>query len=84
VSAALVAAIEKLTERITRLEKAARQPERVAYRPSEVAAMLGVKPQTVRELIHEERIQAQDMGGWYLITAVEVSRLLGADQRVAS
>lgn len=75
-SAALVAAIEHLTERISRLEKAARQPERIAYKVPEAAARIGVEAQTVREMIHDGRIAATDMGGWYLITAAELAACL--------
>lgn len=81
-TAALVAAVEKLAAQIARLEKAARQPERKAYKPSEVAAMLGLKePKTVREMIQDGRLAAVDMGGWYLIPAAEVDRLLATDER---
>lgn len=81
VSAALVAAVEELTARIKRLEKAARQPARKAYRPAEVAALLGVQPQTVRELIHSGRLEATDMGGWYLVSVAAVERLLAQGVR---
>lgn len=78
----LVAAIKELTDRIGRLEKAARQPERKAYKVAEVAAMLGCDdPQTVREMIHDGRLRAEDMGGWYLIPASELDRLLATDER---
>lgn len=76
-SAALVDAIDKLTARIARLEKTARQPERKAYKPSEVAAMIGCKDeQTVRDMIHDGRLEAVDMGGWYLIPLAAVDALL--------
>lgn len=80
-SAALVAAIKELTERIGRLEKAARQPERRAYKVAEVAAMFGCDPQAVRDMIHNGRLTAEDMGGWYLIPASELDRLLATDDR---
>jgi excisionase family DNA binding protein len=79
-SAALVAAIEKLTERIARLEKAARQPERQAYKVAEVAAMFGCESQSVRDMIHNGRLRAEDMGGWYLIPRTEVENLLAAKE----
>lgn len=83
-SADLVAAVERLTREVQALKKAARQPARVAYRPSEVAAMLGVQTQTVRELIHSGRIEATDAGGWFLIPAAEVDRFLGVSQQVSA
>ena len=72
----LAVAVNELTDRIKRLEKAASQPPRRAYRPSEVAAMVGCSAQTVRDLIHGGRLEAVDMGGWYAIAASAVEKLL--------
>ena len=78
---ALVEAVKELTDRIARLEKAARQPERKAFKTGEVAAMFGCDAQAVRDMIHNGRLGAEDMGGWYLIPASEVDRLLGTNER---
>lgn len=83
-SAAVLAAIQDLAERITRLERAARQPERRAFKRSEVAAMLGVDVKTVTGWIGSGRLKAVSGGAFYIIPAVELDRFLSAEQALAS
>jgi excisionase family DNA binding protein len=83
VSAEVAAQLAALTAAVKRLEKAAQQPPRVAYKVTEVAALLGVSAQQVRELIHSGRLEATDMGGWYLVSAEALDRML-TGERVAS
>lgn len=76
---------EELKQRVAQLEALIRggglrsvgQPPRTAYKPSEVARMIGKSPRTVREMIKDGRIQADDMGGWYSVPRSEVERLSG-------
>jgi excisionase family DNA binding protein len=83
-SAELIEAIEKLTQEVQALKKATRQPPRAAYRPSEVAEMLGCKDvKTVREMIHDGRLEAADMGTWYAIPAAAVEKLLADHMKSA-
>lgn len=77
----LTVAVEELTDRIKRLEKAASQPPRTAYRPGEVAKMIGCNAQTVRNMIADGRLEAEDMGGWWAIPASAVTRLLEPESR---
>jgi excisionase family DNA binding protein len=79
--------LENLTRRVEQLESLVRtlrargtEPERTAYKVSEVARMIGKKPQTVRNMISDGRLAAEDMGGWFLVPADAVERL----RRVAS
>jgi excisionase family DNA binding protein len=76
VSADVAAQLAELTAAVKRLEKAAQQPPRVAYKVTECAALLGVSAQQVRELIHSGRLEATDMGGWYLVSAEALDRML--------
>lgn len=82
-NADLVQAINDLAARITRLEKAAKAPERRGYKCSEVAAMFGLKDtKTVRDWIRDGRLEAVDMDGWWLIPAAAIDRLLATDDRL--
>lgn len=83
-SADLVAAVERLTREVQALKKAARQPARVAYRPSEVAAMLGCTAQTVREWIASGQLRAVPMNNWWLVPASAVDELLADQKKAAS
>jgi excisionase family DNA binding protein len=88
-SAQLVAAIEKLTARIARLEKAARQPERTAWRPREIAAQIGVPYEAALELIKSGELGSVRVGRHYVVPDVEVKKWLArgetpAVRRVAS
>jgi excisionase family DNA binding protein len=75
-SADLRAAVEELTREVKALKKAQQRPDRKAYKASEVAAMLGCETQTVREMIHDGRLEAVDMGTWYLIPVAAVDAML--------
>jgi len=75
---------EALTRRVKQLEIDVRtllsrrsgELERTAYRPREVAQMLGCHPQTVRDLINSGRLRAERMNGWWAIPAAAVNQLL--------
>ncbi|WP_033288290.1 helix-turn-helix domain-containing protein [Amycolatopsis jejuensis] len=75
-STALVEAVEKLTDRISRLEKAAKAPVRVAWRPREVAQMTGLSYKQVLELIHEGLLGAVQDGRLHVVPDVELQRYL--------
>jgi excisionase family DNA binding protein len=75
-SAALVAAIAELREQIKRLEKAARQPERKAYRPREVAELTGIGYEVVLELIHAGELDAVTVGRLHVVPAESVATFL--------
>lgn len=73
---------EELRRRVEQLEALVRsgraqQPPRAAYKVSEVARLIGKAPSTVRTMIGDGRIKADDMGGWYAVSAAEVERLSG-------
>jgi excisionase family DNA binding protein len=74
----LVDAIEKLTDRIARLEKAAKKPERQAWRPREVADMTGIEYEKVLELIHEGVIGHVTVGRLHVVPDAELQRFLAA------
>lgn len=74
--------IDNLTRRVEQLESIVRslrvrgaEPERTAYKVSEVARLIGKRPATVRRMIEDGRLRANDMGGWYSVPADEVARL---------
>ncbi len=72
--------LESLSRRVEQLEalmRASRRdvPERTAYKVSEVAALIGRAPKTVRRMIEDGRLSAEDMGGWYAVPRSEVERL---------
>lgn len=79
-SAALVEAVTKLADRIARLEKAAKTPERVSWRPREVAKRTGLSYEVVLELIHDGHLGAVQVGRLHLVPEREVQRLLGTGQ----
>lgn len=73
---------ELLKRRVAELESrlsgggvAGAEPPRTAYKVSEVARMIGRTPATVRRMIHDGQLSAQDMGGWFAVPASEVERL---------
>lgn len=74
----LVKLVEQLSDQLARLEKAAKVPERRAWKPREVAAMTGLAYGTVLELIREGKLRAVQVGQLYIVPAVEVDRLLAA------
>jgi excisionase family DNA binding protein len=74
--------IDQLTRRLTELETQVRSlldrregPARTAYKPSEVAAMLGKNTATIREWIKDGRLPAEDLGGHYAIPASAVDAI---------
>lgn len=93
-SALLAAAreLEELRARVAQLEadfralRSARagDPPRTMYKSSEVATMLGCCDQTVRNMIADGRLEAEDMGGWYAITPAAVAAVRGKRRAVAS
>lgn len=80
---AIAAAIERLSERIARLEKAVKAPPRKSWKPREVAAMTGLGYDTVLELIHEGTLRATKVGQLYVIADDEVDRFLGRRKAAA-
>lgn len=75
-SAALVRAVEELTERIKRLEKAAKQPPRQAWRPREVAALTGIGYEVVLELIKSGELGSVPAGRLHIVPDAELQRFL--------
>jgi excisionase family DNA binding protein len=75
-SAAILAALEKLTTAVQRLDKAVRQPERRAYRPAEVAEMTGIGYEVVLDLIHAGELQALKVGRLHVVPSVAIDQLL--------
>lgn len=80
----IVAALEKLTERIARLEKAVRKPPRTAWRPSEVADQTGISYKEVLELIKGGALGAIPVGRLYIVPNEELQRFLSAGIRKAA
>ena len=72
----VLAAIEKLAERMARLEKAVKAPPRKSWKPSEVADMTGLSYKTVLELIHDGTLRAVPVGQIYTVPDSEVERWL--------
>jgi excisionase family DNA binding protein len=72
----LIAALDKLTERIARLERAAKRPERDAWKPREVAEKLGIPYDTVLDLIKAGQIGHIPAGKHYLVPDAELQRFL--------
>ena len=79
----MVAALERLTERIARLEKAVKAPPRKSWKPREVSAMTGLGYDTVLELIHDGTLRATKVGQLYVIADDEVDRFLGKKREAA-
>lgn len=75
-SAAVLAAIEKLSERIDRLEKAAKAPARTAWRPREVAAQTGIRYEQVLELIKNGELGSVPAGRLHVVPDEELKRYL--------
>ncbi|WP_432846030.1 excisionase family DNA-binding protein [Amycolatopsis sp. CA-161197] len=75
-TAALVAAVEELAERIKRLEKAAAAPVRVAWKPREISQMTGIKYQTVLDLIHNGELGHVPAGRLHVVPDEELQRYL--------
>lgn len=48
------------------------EPERAYVTAEEAAAMLGIKPDSVRDLIHRGRLAAQQFGRFWLILVEDV------------
>ncbi len=74
-------ALEKLADRIARLEKAARQPERVSWRPREVAMKTGLAYDAVLDLIHSGDLGAVKCGRGYIVPDAELRALLARGTR---
>lgn len=72
----VLAAIEKLTEQMARLEKAVKAPPRKSWAPREVAAMTGLSYDKVLELIHDGTLRAVPVGQIYTVPDAEVDRWL--------
>lgn len=79
----LVAAIERLTDRIAQLEKAVKAPQRKSWKPREIAAMTGLGYDTVLELIHDGTLRATKVGQLYVVANDEVDRFLGKNTAAA-
>jgi excisionase family DNA binding protein len=79
----ILAAIERLTERIAHLEKAVKAPPRKSWKPREIAAMTGLGYDTVLELIHEGTLRATKVGQLYVVSDEEVDRFLGKTTEAA-
>ncbi|MFJ1765010.1 excisionase family DNA-binding protein [Amycolatopsis sp. NPDC088138] len=76
----VLAAIERLTDRITRLEKAVKAPPRKSWKPREIAAMTGLGYDTVLELIHDGTLRAKKVGQLYVVADEEIDRFLGTKE----
>jgi excisionase family DNA binding protein len=76
VSRDLVEALDRLTERITCLERAAKKPPRIAWRPREVAEMTGLSYGQVMDAIHAGRLGAVKDGRLHVVPDAEVQRFL--------
>lgn len=72
----LVRRVEVLEAEVRSLRERREGLPRTAYKPSEVAAMLGKNTATIREWIKDGRLEAEDMGGWYAIPAEAIDALL--------
>ena len=75
----LVRRVEELESEVQALRAptlAAVAPPRTAYKVSEVAEKLRVHPQTVRNMIGDGRLEAEDMGGWYAVPAAAVEAIV--------
>lgn len=77
----LVDAIEALTKRIARLEKAAKAPARRAWRAREVADMTGIHYLHILAMCREGRLASIKDGQQYVIPDAEVERLLAEAER---
>ncbi|WP_027947177.1 helix-turn-helix domain-containing protein [Amycolatopsis taiwanensis] len=72
----VVEALDKLTREVAALKKAAKKPDRAAWKPREVAEKLGLEYETVLDLIHSGQIRAVEINGRYLVPDDELRRLL--------
>jgi excisionase family DNA binding protein len=73
---AVLAAVEKLAERIARLEKAVKAPPRTAWRPREVAAQTGISYDEVLKLIHSGELGSVPAGRLHVVPDEELKRFL--------
>ena len=83
-TAELVAAINALTDRIARLEKAAKKPPRRAWRVREVADMTGIHYLHVLAMCRDGRLAFIKDGQQYVIPNAEVDRLLAEADTAAT
>lgn len=74
--AELARRVEQLESQLRTLRGEKAGPARTAFRVSEVAAMIGKKPQTVRNMIADGRLEAERMDGWWLVPASAVDALV--------
>jgi excisionase family DNA binding protein len=79
VSRELVEAVDRLTERIARLEKAAKKPARISWRPREVATMTGLSYSQVMKAIHEGRLFAVPEGRLHVVPDTALQEFLRVD-----
>jgi excisionase family DNA binding protein len=73
---AVLAAVEKLTERIARLEQAVKAPPRTAWRPREVAEQTGIRYEEVLKLIHSGELGSVPAGRLHVVPDEELKRYL--------
>lgn len=69
-------ALDRLTDRIKRLEKAAKSPARRAWRPREVAEMTGIEYKVVLELIHSGDLGAVKVGRLHVVPDTALQEFL--------
>ncbi len=79
----VIAAIEKLADRIDRLEKAVKAPARDAWRPREVAKKTGISYNEVLELIRRGELGSIPVGRLHIVPDAELKRFLAAGTRAA-
>lgn len=79
-----VEALQKLTDRIARLEKAARQPPRIAWRPREIADMTGLAKDAVYAAIRDGDLAAKQIGRGYVVADTELQRWLADTGRTTT
>jgi len=80
----VTAAIERLTERIARLEKAVKSPPRSAWRPREVADQTGISYEEVLKLIHSGELGSISVGRLHVVPDAELKRFLAAGVKLRS
>jgi excisionase family DNA binding protein len=75
---AIVDALNALVDRIERVEKAVKAPERDSWTVTEVSKKLGIPYDTVLTLIHTGELGHVRAGRYYLVPELELQRLLAA------
>jgi len=73
---AILTALKEILDRLTRLEKAVKQPPRTAWRPREVADQTGIGYEVILDLIKSGALGSVPAGRLHVVPDEELKRFL--------